>query len=252
MTGFVTLLGDIEAGGRMTVDVPFAVEARDPDRDIYVDNVPQDRDIGIDSMFERLRPGIFWGRSWADWSGDGQGITLISVDGCYYWLKEPNQFGHVVLRCIALRPGTWEAFCPASWTGAGTHHFQYAICFHDGDWRQADPQRRSLELRHPPTVARVDYPCDATLPPISHSFLRLEGPALLSAYYREAEDIYVRLYESAGQGGEVALTFDWTPSSAQAIDLRDRPMDVPVQVKGKQVQIALQPWQIVTLRLSRA
>ena len=55
---------------------------RDPDRDIYAHNLPRDRDLGIADMFERLRPGFFWARSWADWSGDRRGVTAISVDGC--------------------------------------------------------------------------------------------------------------------------------------------------------------------------
>jgi alpha-mannosidase len=102
-------------------------------------------------------------------------------------------------------------------------------------------------------VARADHPCDATLPPGAHSFLRLEGPALLSAYYRgeDAEHAYMRLYESAGQGGEATLTFDWLPSSAQAVDLLGQPVGVPVRIEKRQVSVTLRPWQIVTLRVSR-
>lgn len=260
LTGFVTLLADVDAGGAMTVDVPFAVEPRDPDRDVYVDNAPRGRELGSDSMFERLRPGVFWGRSWADWSGQGHGVTLISVDGNYYWLKEPGQFGHVLLRCIALREGTWEAFCPLSLTGTGEHCFSYALCFHDGEWRAADPQRRALELRHPPLVVRADCPGEAALPVPAHSFLRLDGPALLSAYYVDrpaagqaagSGDACLRFYECEGRGGEVTLAMDWAPSGAQAVDLLDQPLDVPVRVDGRHVHVAVKPWQIVTLRLGR-
>jgi hypothetical protein len=252
VTGFVTLLGDIEAGGRVTVDVPFAVEPRDPDHDIYVHNVPRDRDLGNVDMFERLRPGVFWGRSWADWSGDGHGVTLISVDGNYYWFKEPGQFGHILLRCIELKASTWEAFCPVFMTGTGTHYFHYAFRFHDGDWRLADPQRRSLELRHPPVVARADYFAQATLPSSWHSFLRLDGPALLSAYYTEGDNAYVRLYENMGSGGEATLTLDWSPSSAQAVNLLGQLLTVPVQASDRKVHVTLKPWQIVTLKLGRS
>jgi alpha-mannosidase len=248
-TGFVTLLGNVAAGGAMTVDVPFAVEPRDPDHDIYVHNVPQDVDLGIDVMFERLRPGVFWGRSWADWSGEGRGVTLISVDGNYYWFKERQEFGHILLRCIELRPETWEANCPPSMTGTGVHDFRYAFRFHDGDWRAADPQRRALELRHPPVVARADYPTQATLPPHAHSFLRLDGPALLSAYYVENSNAYVRLCENEGRGGEVVLTLDWSPTSGQTVDLLGQPVDVPVCVRDREADLSIKPWQIVTLKL---
>lgn len=250
-TGFVTLLAEVEAGGRMAVDEPFAVAPRDPDGDLYHDDVRGDRDLGIDSMMERLRPGVFWARSWTDWSGDGQGLTLISVDGGYYWLKESGQFGHILLRCAELRPSTWEAFCPPSFTGTGTHAFRYTMRFHDGDWRQADPQRRSLELRYPPLAVRADHPADPLLPSSTHSFLHLEGPALLSAYYPTVDGSCVRIYEHTGQGGEVTLTFDRPLSSAQAVDLLGRPADISVRMReqGDRVALAVKPWQIVTLRL---
>jgi hypothetical protein len=249
LTGFVSLLSDIEAGGTLTVDTPFAVEPRDPDHDIYCDNVPPGKDYGIADMFERLRPGVFWGRSWADWSARGQGLALISMDGSYYWFKEPHQFGHILLRCVARKPGTWEAFCPPSWGGSGVHRFSYALRFHDGDWRAADPQRRSLELRHPPVVARAECPGPALLPHDAHSFLHLEGPALLSAYYTEGDASILRIYEHTGGGGEACITLDWCPTEAVAVDLLAQTMNLPVRLDGQRVMVTLQPWQIATLRL---
>jgi alpha-mannosidase len=175
-------------------------------------------------------------------------VTLIGLDGCTYWYKAPQYFGHLLLRCVELKPGTWEAFCPASLTGSGAHTFSYAIQFPDGDWRQADPQRRSLELRHPPAVLRADYPSEARLPAISHSFLSLEGPALLSAWYRAEDGIYVRFYEHQGKGGEVKITLDGSPVSAQAVDLLGGPVDIPVALHGEELSVTVRPWQIVTLK----
>ena len=101
--------------------------------------------------------------------------------------------------------------------------------------------------------ASAGFATQATLPTSSHGFLRLDGPALLSAYYvdcaNEGNEVYVRLYESEGQGGEVTLTLDWSPSSAQAVDLLGQPLDVPVRANGQRVHVALKSWQIVTLRL---
>jgi hypothetical protein len=253
VTGFATLMAGVEAGGSLTADVPFGVEPRDPDCEPYYDDVvPGRADIGIDDMIERLRPGVFWGRSWVDWSGRGQGMTIISVDGCYYWFKEPGQLGHVMVRGVELKPGTWEAFCPPSLTGSGVHQFCYAFRFHDGEWRQTDPQRRSLELRHAPLVVRADHPSEATLPVSGHSFLTLEGPALLSACYAEEAATVVRFYEHTGSGGEVNLALDRAPATVQAVDLLGRPVAVPVQANGDRVTVNVRPWQIVTLKLGRA
>ena len=249
-TGFVTLLGAIDAGGEMTVDAPFAVEARDPDNDIYAHNVPPDEDLGQVGMFERSLPGLFWGRSWADWSGEGQGVTLITTDGCFYWLKEADRFGHFVLRAIDNKPGTWEEFCHPFITGTGVHEFTYTYRFHNGDWRQADPQRRAQELRHPVQVVRANHVSDAKL--TANSFLSIEGPALLSAYYREGDATFVRFYEHEGTGGQVTLTLDWKPTSAEMVDLRGQGLGQSVQVHGQAVIVDVKPWQIVTLQLLRS
>jgi hypothetical protein len=250
LTGFVTILTDIDRGGQLTVDTPFAVEPRDPDHDIYAHNVPKDEKLGNLGMFERLLPGVYWGRSWCDWSGDGYGVALLSANGNYYWYKEPEQFGHILVRCIKLTPNSWETFCPVSMTGTGTHHFDYAFRFHDGEWRAANLQRRAQELRHPPLVGRTNYPTTASLPSV-HSFLGIDGPALLSAYYSDGEDVIVRLYEHTGNGGEVILKLAWTPKSVQAVDFLHRPMELAASIQPRQVRMTVKPWQILTLRLKR-
>ena len=248
LTGFVTLLGDLAGEGKLTADIPFGVEPRDPEHDIYVHSVPQGRDLGIADMFERLRPGFFWARSWVDWSAAGHGVTWLSADGCYYWLKEPGRLGHILLRCVRLTPGTWEERCGEHLAGAGVHTFSYALHFHDGNWRDAGPERRSAELHLPPVVRGAEGVTPATLP-AAHSFLALAGPAQLSACYWEGEHLLVRLYEREGMGGEATLTLDRAPQSAQAEDLLGQRADVPVQVQGQEVRVLLRPWQIVTLRL---
>jgi len=48
-------------------------------------------------------------------------------------------------------------------------------------------------------VGRANFPTTATLPAAGHSFLSVEGPALLSAFYSDGEDVLVRLYENTGQ-----------------------------------------------------
>ena len=250
MTGFVTLLADIAAGGEVTVDTPFTVEPRDPDHEYYVTNPPRDEGMGDLGMFERLRPGYFWGRSWADWSDAGRGFTLLSADGAYYWFKEPGTLGHVVLRALASKPGTWEEFSADVWTGAGVHEFNYAYRFHDGVWRQTDPQRRSQELRHPPVVARPNYPAQPVLAD-GHSFVELSANALLSAYYVEDAAAFIRVYEREGRGGEVTLTLDWAPAGAQVVDLLGNVLDTPVQLAGQQVVVTMRHWQIATIRLTR-
>lgn len=249
-TGFVTLGGDLEAGGQLLVDIPFGVEPRDPDHDYYVHNVPQGVDFGIADMMERLRPGYLWARSWADWSDGAHGVTWFATDGNHYWLKEPGYLGHVLTRCIRLAPGTWEERCGAHLTGAGVHSFDYVLHFHAGNWSMADAQRRAAELRHPSLAVRAERPGPASLPE-TYSFLELRGPALLSACYRERSYTVVRLYECTGAGGDVELCLPDTPDGASAVDLLGQALDARVRVVERSVYVTLRPWQIATLRLGR-
>ena len=90
MTGFVTLLADIPAGGDITVDVPFSTEPRDPDHEFYHNSLPMDvevGDLGI-GMFERQRPGSFGGAPGAT-GRPASAACSGSVDGNYYFFKEP-------------------------------------------------------------------------------------------------------------------------------------------------------------------
>jgi alpha-mannosidase len=244
----VTLLGDLAGEGKLAADIPFGVEPRDPEHDIYVHNVPE-RDLGIADMFERLRPGFFWARSWVDWSAAGHGCTWISADGCYYWHKEPEALGHVVLRCMRPTPGTWEERFGEHLQGGGVHTFAYALHLHDGNWRAVDAQRRSAELHHPPVALRAAGEALPTLPP-AHSFLEVRGCALLSACYRDGHGAtVVRIYEHEGKGGEAVLRLDWAPARAQAVDLVGQPASVPLRLAGQEAHVTLRPWQIVTLKL---
>jgi alpha-mannosidase len=70
-------------------------------------------------------------------------------------------------------------------------------------------------------------------------------------------DVVVRLYESAGGRATAALTTGFPLAAAVATDLLERPLDqapdapgVTVRTRDGRVELALRPFQIVTLRLS--
>ena len=156
---------------------------------------------------------------------------MVPAHVTFWWI---STFDQETVETIARMPGVADAegevWDVVRWKVEG-----------EPDWRDG----RAI------LVARADYPGEATLPHDRHSFLRIDGPAMCSAYYAEREGARVRFYECEGRGGEVTLTFDWAPSSAQAVDLLDRPVDTPVQAHGKQVTLTARPWQIVTLKLGR-
>jgi hypothetical protein len=142
-------------------------------------------------------------------------------------------------------------YLPETWTGTGSHCFSYLLSFHNGDRRAAEPQRRAIELRHPPTVARADFVSEPTLPHDEHSFVQLDGPVLPSSVYLDGGDLHLRFHECRGVGGTVRIDLDWEPARAVSVDFLGRQVDASVRTKGTQVSVHVAPWQIMTLRLER-
>jgi hypothetical protein len=248
MTGWVSLTIPCADDAGITVDVPFGVESRDPDHEVYHGRVPDDRDYGLVEMFERLRPGWFWARSWVDASDATGGVSITHIDGNVYWQKDAGRIGPVLLRAQLRTPDTWEARTALSMNGSGVHDFSVAIQLHDGPTPIAVLQSRSAELHHPPVAIRGDRPAEPRLPS-EHSFLRVEGPAMVSAVHREGGDLIVRVWENTGVGGDVAVHLDRVIASAALIDLTWGELDQPVVVRGQSVAIKLRPWQIATIRI---
>ena len=250
-TGWMTMLMPVAPDSRVTVDVPFGVESRDPDHDLYAGSLPEVHGLGIADMFERLRPGWFWARSWADFSERDQGLTITGVNGNVFWQKDGAEAGPVLLRALKLTPDTWEARCAHVMTGSGTHEFSYLLRFHDGDVQSTDPKRRAMELHHPPVVVRANHPTEQRLSP-NQSFIEIDGPAVLSATYLEDEHQIIRVSETTGQGGLLGLTFHQPVTSAHLIDLIGKKLDIPVVIKSSVVTFDLAPWQIATLQVGLA
>ena len=62
-----------------------------------------------------------------------------------------------------------------------------------------------------------------------------------------------RLYESLGGKARATLVPGFPVSGARAVDLLERDVDAPgVEVTDQAVELALRPFQLVTLRLPRA
>jgi alpha-mannosidase len=65
-------------------------------------------------------------------------------------------------------------------------------------------------------------------------------------------DVVVRLYEAHGGRARARLVTGFELESAVSTDLLERPLDEPgaYEVTGEGIQLALRPFQIVTLRLN--
>ncbi len=236
---FMTTVG-LPSSGKLTADVHFGVEDRDPAQVAYK---------GV----ERLRENVFYGAHWADYSDSRRGLTLLASTGerGYRFFPRQNVLGHFLL--MTNQPATnWERFVTRAREGTGRHRFDYQMLFHSGDWREAQVVRRALEAQHPfsPVYANNRaLPHDRNLPE-EKSFFELQPATVqLTAFYWEAGRYWLRLYESSGAQAEVSLRLPFPVSQAQEVNFHGEPLVKNIAVSENALRFEIQPWEIVTLAI---
>src|SRR5208283_961053 len=117
--------------------------------------------------------------------------------------------------CIYLYNATDKYYgYPNAWlSGNGRHVLQYALVFHEGDWKEAEIPQRAWEYNCPPLVIanRGDYG--------ESSFLSTSGNIILEAMRQLGSDIEVRLVECLGYTGRAEVTLSLPHKSAAMTDL---------------------------------
>jgi alpha-mannosidase len=135
----------------------------------------------------------------------------------------------------------------------GHHRFVYRLLPHSGDLRAGGVVDAGYDLNVALRSITMS-PHPGTRPP-SGSLLSVDADNVVVEVVKESDDgtgaLVVRLYEAWGQRGPVALRAPWALSSATRTDLLERPVD-EASVQGATVTLDMTPFQIVTLKLSRA
>lgn len=130
---------------------------------------------------------------------------------------------------------------PNSWlSGAGKHHFSYALMAHEGTWATARIPQAAWEYNCPPvTLAGCAV---AAL----KSFVQTSPNVIVEALHRDGGEIELRLVECLGQAANAELTLNLPHKGAWLTDLtgaRRKPL-----AGGSKYRFAVRPQQIVTLR----
>lgn len=237
---FMMVVG-VPGNGRMSADVHFGVEERDPAAVAYEGQ-------------ERLRKNVFYGAHWVDYSHERGGVTLVGTTGekGYQWFPEERLLGHFLLMTMSPATG-WERFVTPAREGTGLHEFECQLLLHDGDWARGGIVRRAAEVARPIVVLPVQQPApheDRTLPG-ERSFLRLTPDNVqFTAWYEWRSRRFVRIHESAGRPSDAVLTLPARPQSVREVDFNGEPRDKRIRLSGSEVTLRLQPWEVVTLEIA--
>lgn len=175
----------------------------------------------------------------------GWGVALVTA----------STYGHDVTRTV--RPadhGTTTTVrasllraprFPDPHTDQGVHRFRHALVPGAG---VADAVREGYRINQP--ERRV--PGGADVAPL----VGVGDPAVVLSAVKLADDgsgdVVVRLYESWGGRVATRLSAGFALAGARRCDLLERPREEEVRVEGDEVLVELRPFQLLTLRLTRA
>ncbi|MCC6944992.1 MAG: alpha-mannosidase, partial [Thermomicrobiales bacterium] len=179
------------------------------------------------------------GHRFADMSEPGYGVALLN-DAKYGYEANGNVLSLTLLR---------SPLFPDPMADEGHHHFTYSLYPHIGDWTEAGVSEEAFRLNSP-VIARA---ADAL--PADRHFVEVSGlpvglGALKPAF--DGDGLVLRIYEPNGARGRARLTFTSVVSKFGIVNLLEEPdaqKDSVAQVNPVTLDIDLQPFEIVTLRL---
>jgi alpha-mannosidase len=179
---------------------------------------------------------------WADVSDADGGAALLN-DGRYGYDVKGS-----VLRISVIRGAT----NPDPEADRGRHEFGYALVPHAGDWKEGQVVRRGYEFNNP-LQARVAMAHPGSLPARS-SFVRVEPANVVLSALKMASGyndraMIVRLVEMEGRPTDAIVEWPW-PVEAWETDLIERPLK-KIEGEGTSVRVALAPYEIKTVRITR-
>jgi hypothetical protein len=246
--GFFALCFDLPIRGAMHVDIPFGVEPRDLTNEPYAMTMPPGH-----NNIERHREHQFWARSWASVTDGDQGIALVTVDGDRYWTfdAKTGELRHILFTPLEDVDSGWEAWVPKDRLALGWHDFRHRLIFHDGDWRAADLCGMSDRLRVPLQAVKPIGPGSEPLVEQVDQLRIAPASVRLSAFYEADVGYVLRAYESAGEATEAQVELPAEFADAERTDFNLDPLDLPVELLGRELQFPLEPWEIATVVLQR-
>jgi len=217
---------------RTLLKVAFPVNVRSTRATYEIQYGTIERATHRNTPFDRARHEVPAQR-WADVSEGDYGVSLLN--DCKYGYDVHDN----VLRLSLLR----SPIDPDPRADEGEHQFTYSMYSHADDWRNGTVQE-AAELNVPLFAVPAES-SEGALPAVD-TFASLDVDHVIIDTVKKHEDsdaIIVRLYESHGQRGDVALTFGRTPKSIAECDFMEE-NDTPLELSGNTLRFHVTPYEI--------
>lgn len=196
--------------------------------------------------------------NWVDASQRGfQGFGCLTASDMTVHLFEDetrDPVSYPVLQHVLLSTRKSLAWNPEYWfTQKGTHRYRMALFPHRGNWRLR--YREAIEFNYPLVafIAPQGSEGGGSAVPSSAEWLRLEPKNLILTAMKKSEDddrVVLRFYEAEGRAVRGRIKLSRPVKRAWRTSLIEEDQDpLPVAADGS-LQIAVNPWEIVTIKLA--
>jgi alpha-mannosidase len=179
---------------------------------------------------------------YADLSEYNYGVTIMN--DCKYG----HDIHGGVIRLTLLKSAT----SPNPAADKEVHHFTYALYPHAGDYRTAGVVQMAYQLNNPmtatPVAANVGTLAD------SYSMISVDKENIFIESVKEAEDddtIIVRLYDTFNTTTKATVKFGFDVSKVETATILEE-SEAEVAVNDNAVTLTVKPFEIVTLKVTRA
>lgn len=235
--------------GEIYGDIPFGIEKKSLEKEPYGRVYGKTWD-----NIERLIEGMFFAKSFVDYSDGQQGISIIPHNGdrYYVWNKDEKVLSHIMLRGFKSSDNWnwgWEKDITEKIEGKGLHKLKYTLYFHSKGGNESKIYNIAKGLRTPPGVVQRFPVFSGNLPDV-FSFLSVEPENIIvTALYREKESIFLRLYEIEGKQTKVKISLPFLVKKAQSVNFSEENIKQEIQVKNKEILFTIHPYQITTIKM---
>ena len=179
---------------------------------------------------------------YADLSEYNYGVTIMN--DCKYG----HDIHGGVIRLTLLKSAT----SPNPAADKEVHHFTYSIYPHTGDYRTAGVVQMAYQLNNPmtatPVAANVGTLAD------SYSMISVDKENIFIESVKEAEDddtIIVRLYDTFNTTTKATVKFGFDVAKVETATILEE-SEAEVAVNNNAVTLTVKPFEIVTLKVTRA
>lgn len=233
-------------------DIPFGVEERDLSQEHY-DSIPGNA-FNFNS-FERGWPGQLYGKSWVSFQSGNGSAAIVSGNCSIYYNHDAsrNAVSLLLHRVMPFESKTdrWYLRTHPSVDGKGKHNYSYAFYLPEKEGAFAEIAKHARQMAAPVEAFTKYNRKPQSNVPLSQSFFTIDcAHVLATAFYKEGDAYFLRFFETEGKSAKLIVSLGISVSGAASVDLLGNEIDrIAVNSAKSSVSMAVEPWQIVTLKL---